>query len=62
MLIKAPNTGEPMQTPYMHVVNKQALVMMKAAALLSFGPSSRAGIAAASREAFVRDLEAELRQ
>ena len=46
MLIKDPNTGLPMQSPYMHVLNKQSLIMMKAAALLGIGPASRAGIAA----------------
>lgn len=43
-LIKAPNTGVPMQSPYLAIQNKQAFLMMKAAAELGFTPSSRSQI------------------
>jgi P27 family predicted phage terminase small subunit len=45
MLIKT--DAGPTQSPFMHVLNKQSLIMMKAAATLGIGPASRAGIAAA---------------
>jgi P27 family predicted phage terminase small subunit len=44
MLIKAPNTGLPIQSPYMAIQNKQAHIMMNAAAQLGFTPSSRSQI------------------
>ena len=33
ILTKAPNTGLPIQSPYLPVVNKQAMIMLKAAEL-----------------------------
>lgn len=45
MIVKAPNTGVPMQNPYLAIVNKQSAIMMKAAAELGFTPSSRSQIA-----------------
>lgn len=44
MLIKAPNTGLPIQSPYMAILNKQAHIMLNAAAQLGFTPSSRSQI------------------
>src|SRR5690606_5556154 len=44
MLIKAPNTGVPMQSPYLAIVNKQAQIMMKAAAEMGFTPASRSRV------------------
>lgn len=44
MLVKAPNTGLPIQSPYMPIKNKQAAIMLKAAAELGFTPSSRSQI------------------
>jgi P27 family predicted phage terminase small subunit len=44
MLVKAPHTGVPLQSPYMAIVNKQANIMLKAAAELGFTPSSRSTI------------------
>lgn len=44
MLIKAPITGVPIQSPYMAIKNKQAQIMLKAAAELGFTPSSRSQI------------------
>jgi P27 family predicted phage terminase small subunit len=41
MLTKAPITGQPMQSPYLPVVNKQAQIMLKAAEQLGFSPVSR---------------------
>ena len=41
MMVTTPNTGEQVQNPYMAVVNKQAQIMMKAAAEMGFTPSSR---------------------
>jgi P27 family predicted phage terminase small subunit len=47
MLIKAPHTGEPMQSPYMAIQNKQALIMLRAGAEMGFSPVSRASISMA---------------
>lgn len=44
LLIKAPNTGLPIQSPYLPVVNRQATIMLKAAELLGFSPASRARV------------------
>lgn len=44
LLIKAPNTGVPVQSPYLSIQNKQASLMIKACAELGFTPSSRTGI------------------
>jgi P27 family predicted phage terminase small subunit len=44
LLVKTPNTGEPIQSPYLAIQNKQALIMMKAAAEMGFTPSSRSQI------------------
>lgn len=44
MLIKAPNTGVPMQSPYLAIVNRQAQIMMKAAAEMGFTPASRSRV------------------
>ena len=41
ILTKAPHTGQPMQSPFLPVVNKQAMIMLKAAELLGFTPASR---------------------
>lgn len=43
-VIKAPNTGVPIQSPYVAVLNKQAALMMKAAAEMGFTPSSRSRV------------------
>ncbi len=44
ILTKAPNTGLPIQSPYLPVVNKQAQIMLKAAELLGFSPASRSRV------------------
>lgn len=44
LLIKAPITGLPIQSPYLPIVNKQAQIMLKAAAEMGFTPSSRSRI------------------
>ena len=44
MLTKAPNTGLPIQSPYLPVVNKQALIMLRAAEQLGFTPGSRSRV------------------
>jgi P27 family predicted phage terminase small subunit len=46
MLIKTPNTGEPQQSPYMPIMNRQAIIMMRAAQALGFSPSARPAIEA----------------
>jgi P27 family predicted phage terminase small subunit len=40
-LVKSPVQGVPMQNPYLGTVNKQAMIMLKAAAEMGFTPSSR---------------------
>jgi P27 family predicted phage terminase small subunit len=44
ILTNAPNTGLPIQSPYLPVVNKQAQIMLKAAELLGFSPASRSRV------------------
>jgi P27 family predicted phage terminase small subunit len=44
LLVKAPNTGLPIQSPFLPIVNKQALIMMRAVDHLGFSPASRTRI------------------
>lgn len=44
ILTKAPNTGLPIQSPYLPVVNKQAQILLRAAEQLGFSPSSRSRV------------------
>jgi len=44
MLVKAPNTGLPIQSPYLPIVNKQAFIMLRAVDHLGFSPASRTRI------------------
>ncbi len=44
VLVKAPKTGVPVQSPYLPVANKQALIMLKAIDHLGFSPASRTRI------------------
>ena len=44
LLIKAPNTGVPMQSPYLAIANKQAQIMTKAAVEMGFTPASRSRV------------------
>jgi P27 family predicted phage terminase small subunit len=45
LVMKAPHTGQPMQSPWLPIVNRQAGIMLKAAAELGFTPSARSRIA-----------------
>ncbi|NBP41045.1 MAG: phage terminase small subunit P27 family [Betaproteobacteria bacterium] len=45
LLVKAPNTGVPMQSPYLAIANKQAQIMTKAATEMGFTPASRSRVA-----------------
>jgi P27 family predicted phage terminase small subunit len=40
-LVKSPVQGVPMPNPYLATMNKQAMIMLKAAAEMGFTPSSR---------------------
>ena len=44
LLVKAPNTGVPMQSPYLSIANKQAQIMSKAAIEMGFTPASRSRV------------------
>ena len=44
MLIKMPNTGVPMPSPYLAIANKQAQIMTKAATEMGFTPASRSRV------------------
>ena len=44
LLTRSPNAGLPLQSPYLAILNKQAQIMMKAAAELGFTPSSRSRV------------------
>lgn len=43
-LLKAKGSGTPYQNPFLAIMNKQAMIMMKAAAELGFTPSSRSRV------------------
>ena len=44
ILTKTPNTGQPMQSPYLPIVNRQAFIMLKAAEQLGFTPAARSRV------------------
>ena len=44
LLVKSPNTGVPMQSPYLAIANKQAQIMTKAAVEMGFTPASRSRV------------------
>jgi len=44
LLMKSPNTGVPMQSPYLAIANKHAQIMTKAAVEMGFTPASRSRI------------------
>lgn len=44
LLVKSPKTETPMQSPYLPIVNKQALIMMRAIEHLGFSPAARTRI------------------
>lgn len=44
LLTQAPNSGMPMQSPFLPILNKQAQIMLKAAEQLGFTPASRSRI------------------
>nr|PZN76198.1 MAG: phage terminase small subunit P27 family [Pseudomonadota bacterium] len=44
LITKSPKQGEPIQNPYLPIVNRQAQIMLKAAAELGFTPSSRSRV------------------
>lgn len=46
LLVKAPITGTPLQSPYLAIINRQGLIMIKAAGELGFSPVSRPRIGA----------------
>jgi P27 family predicted phage terminase small subunit len=48
-LIKTPVTGAPMQSPYVSIMNRQAALMMRAAAEMGFSPSSRSRVSIAQK-------------
>lgn len=45
LIVKSPKGGVPMQNPYLPIINKQAEIMMRAAAEMGFTPISRARLA-----------------
>ena len=45
LITKSPVKGEPMQNPYLAVINRQAQIMLKAASELGFTPASRSRVA-----------------
>ena len=44
IITKAPQSGVPQQSPYLPVLNKQAQIMLRAAELLGFSPTSRSRV------------------
>lgn len=47
LITKSPKQGEPVQNPYLPIINKQAAIMLKAASELGFTPASRSRISLA---------------
>lgn len=43
-IVKSPVKGDPMQSPWMAIMNKQAAIMIKVASELGFTPASRSRI------------------
>lgn len=41
LIIRSPIKGEPIQNPYLAIVNKQAMIMIRAASELGFSPAAR---------------------
>ncbi len=41
LVVRAPVSGQPIQSPYLPIINRQALIMLRAAAELGFSPASR---------------------
>ncbi len=58
LLVKSSDKGVPIQNPYLPILNRQALIMLKAASELGFTPAARPRIEVDSRE-FVKPEEAE---
>ena len=46
LLVKTPNTQQAVQSPYLPIINRQGMMMMKAAAELGFSPAARPRISA----------------
>lgn len=46
LLVKPPKSDFPVQSPYLPIINKQALIMLKAAEQLGFTPAARPRIGA----------------
>jgi P27 family predicted phage terminase small subunit len=44
LVIKSPVKGEPMQNPFLSIINRQAVIMLRAADHLGFTPASRSKI------------------
>lgn len=44
MVVLSPDKGVPMQSPHLAIINKQAMIMLKAASELGFTPSSRSRV------------------
>lgn len=45
LVVKSPVKGDPMQNPFLAIVNRQAVVMMRAAAELGLTPTARVRLA-----------------
>jgi phage terminase small subunit len=41
LVVPTPNTRLPIQSPWLPIINKQALIMLRAAAELGFSPTAR---------------------
>lgn len=57
IMTKSPVKAEPMQNPYLAVVNRQALIMVRAAGELGFTPVARSRIALGSEPPAADDDE-----
>lgn len=44
LVILSPDKGVPMQNPYLAIINRQAVIMLKAASEMGFTPSSRSRV------------------
>lgn len=48
-VVKSPVLGQPIQSPFVGIMNRQAQIMLKAASEMGFSPSSRSRVQVAGR-------------
>lgn len=57
LMTETPHTHVPMQSPYLAIMNKQAQIMLKAAAEMGFTPSSRSRVVLSTTDSGCEEWE-----